>query len=196
MTLKSQATGIIPIEKGVFKMIAYAKHSGDPSPHFALVNDTFDAFQPVIVRIHSECITGDVFGSLRCDCGEQLAKSLEIISEQGGILIYLRQEGRGIGIINKLKAYNLQDEGVNTADANVHLGFEVDERNYEMGRDILKDLGIKKIKLLTNNPEKITAFNGSDIEVVERIELEITPRHENRKYLETKKKIMGHMLKL
>lgn len=177
-------------------MIAYSDSPEDNSPHFAIVSEHFDPFQPVLVRVHSECITGDLFGSHRCDCGEQLQKSLELISKEGGVLIYLRQEGRGIGIINKLKAYNLQDQGINTVDANTHLGFEADERTYETAIVILKDLGIKKIRLLTNNPSKLTAFEHSDVEVIERIPLEITPREENRYYLETKKSLMGHILKL
>ena len=144
MTIKSQASGIIPMPQGTFKMIAYSELEEDIAPHFAIVKDTFDAFSPVIVRIHSECITGDLFGSKRCDCGQQLADSLEKIAENGGLVIYLRQEGRGIGIINKLKAYNLQDQGFDTVDANTHLGFEPDERTYEIAFEILKDLGIKK----------------------------------------------------
>ena len=196
MSLKAQAASIIPMEQGVFKMIAYSDDPEDMSPHFAIVGEHFDPFQPVLVRVHSECITGDLFGSHRCDCGEQLEKSLELISKEGGVLIYLRQEGRVIGIINKLKAYNIQDQGVNTVDANTHLGFEADERTYETAIEILQDLGIKKIRLLTNNPSKLTAFEHSDVEVIERLPLEITPRKENRYYLETKKSLMGHLLKL
>jgi len=196
MSLKAQAASIIPMEQGVFKMIAYSDDPEDMSPHFAIVGEHFDPFQPVLVRVHSECITGDLFGSHRCDCGEQLEKSLELISKEGGVLIYLRQEGRGIGIINKLKAYNIQDQGVNTVDANTHLGFEADERTYKTAIEILQDLGIKKIRLLTNNPSKLTAFEHSDVEVIERLPLEITPRKENRYYLETKKSLMGHLLKL
>lgn len=196
MNLKAQASAIIPMKKGMFKMIAYSEDEDDSAPHFAIVSEKFDAFSPVVVRIHSECFTGDLFHSKRCDCGEQLNQALEVIAELGGIVIYLRQEGRGIGIINKLKAYNLQDDGLDTVDANTHLGFEPDERTYEIAVAILKDLGIKKINLLTNNPQKISAFDKSDIEIVERLSIEITPGSENRKYLETKKTVMGHLLKL
>ncbi len=195
MKLKAQASGIIPMPQGVFKMVAYSESAEDNAPHFAIISDNFDAFAPVTVRIHSECITGDLFGSKRCDCGDQLSVSLDKIAEEGGLVIYLRQEGRGIGIINKLKAYNLQDQGFDTVDANTHLGFEPDERTYEIAFEILKDLGIKQIKLLTNNPEKVSAFNQSEIQIVERLPIEIMPNRENRKYLETKKTVMGHMLK-
>lgn len=196
MKLIAQASAIIPTEQGDFKMIAYSERPDDPAPHFAVVSDKFDAFSPVVVRIHSECFTGDLFGSKRCDCGKQLGRALEIISELGGVLIYLRQEGRGIGIINKLKAYNLQDEGLDTVDANTHLGFEADKRTYEIAIEILEDLGIKKVNLLTNNPKKISAFDKSKVEIVERLAIEIPPVNENRKYLQTKKTVMGHLLKL
>lgn len=196
MGLKAQASGIIPMPQGNFKMVAYSSLEDDTTPHFAIINEEFDIDEPVIVRIHSECITGDLFGSKRCDCGEQLDESLQTIGKHGGIVIYLRQEGRGIGIINKLKAYNLQDQGLDTVDANTHLGFEPDERTYEIAFEILKDLGVKKIRLLTNNPEKISAFEQSDIEIVERLPIEIKPGEQNRRYLETKKTVMGHMLKL
>lgn len=184
------------MEQGDFKMVAYSDRPDDLAPHFAIISDRFDAFSPVTVRIHSECFTGDLFASKRCDCGKQLNRALQIISETGGVLIYLRQEGRGIGIINKLKAYNLQDEGLDTVDANNHLGFDADERTYEIAIEILQDLGIKKINLLTNNPKKISAFDKSNIEIVERLAIEIPPGDENRKYLETKKMILGHLLKL
>ncbi len=195
MKIKAQASGMIPLDYGIFNMVAFASDSDEAFPHIALTSENLNLDESVIVRIHSECITGDLFGSRRCDCGEQLDKSLAIIAEKGGILLYLRQEGRGIGIINKLKAYNLQDKGYDTVDANIHLGFEPDERNYEIAIEILKTLGVKKIKLLTNNPEKISALNNSGIEIVERLPIEIAPRTENRKYLETKKTLMGHMLK-
>lgn len=149
-----------------------------------------------MIRIHSECLTGDIFGSQRCDCGPQLIRSLELIGERGGVLLYLRQEGRGIGIINKLKAYQLQDQGDNTAEANTHLGFKVDERTYEEALIILEDLGIKEVDLLTNNPEKIKIFENSPIKLHKRIPLEITPIRSNKRYLETKKTVMGHLLDL
>ncbi len=162
-------------------------------PHLALVHETMDNQGPVLVRIHSECMTGDLFGSKRCDCGEQLDKALELAAENGGVVIYLRQEGRGIGLINKLKAYNLQDKGLDTIQANTHLGFEADEREYDIAIKILKDLGIKAICLLTNNPDKIEAIEHSAIHIVHRVPLVIQPKTENLQYLETKRKEMGHL---
>ena len=189
--MKRQSEAIIPIPQGRFNLIAYATDSGEQMPHVALVAEGVDVSKPVTIRIHSECLTGDLFGSKRCDCGEQLQKSLEIIAEEKGVLIYLRQEGRGIGLINKLKAYQLQDVGLNTIDANTHLGFEADSRHYDIAIDILKELKIAQIHLLTNNPEKIAAFEEEDIEVVQRIPLITTPLPENEAYLNTKKDILG-----
>lgn len=194
--LKRVVESSIPTAYGDFKIIAYAENEHELTPHLALVKGHLDHSKPILTRIHSECLTGDVFGSQRCDCGPQLIKSLELIGKSGGVLLYLRQEGRGIGIINKLKAYQLQDQGIDTAAANIHLGFKVDERSYEEAIIILKDLGIDKIKLLTNNPEKISAFKDSPVELIERIPLEITPLRSNKKYLETKKNLMGHLLDL
>lgn len=196
MALSIQAEGTIPSDYGPFRMLAFGASPEEQFPHLALIADSFNAFEPVLVRIHSECITGDVFGSHRCDCGEQLHRALHLIGQQGGVLIYLRQEGRGIGLINKLKAYNIQDQGVNTADANVHLGFEVDQRTYTQAVEILELLGIQQIKLLTNNPDKLEALRESNITLVERIPLEIPPNQSNRYYLETKKRVMGHLLDL
>ncbi|NNF02554.1 MAG: GTP cyclohydrolase II [Bacteroidia bacterium] len=185
----------LPSKWGSFKLIAY-ENSVETMPHLALVSgDKVGTEDATLVRVHSECMTGDVFGSHRCDCGEQLEISLQLIREKGGVLIYLRQEGRGIGLVNKLKAYNLQDEGLNTADANVHLGFEIDERDYKIALDILADLNISKIHLLTNNPQKIEAFEGSNIEVVSRIPLIVKPNNDNAEYLSAKRDIMGHLLK-
>lgn len=165
-------------------------------PHIAMVADGFDPTKPVAVRIHSECMTGDVFGSRRCDCGEQLEASLQIAAEQGGVVIYLRQEGRGIGLINKLKAYNLQDAGLNTAEANTHLGFDVDARQYDAAICILQDLGIQQVELITNNPLKVEALRRSTVEVVGRIPIVIPPQADSRKYLQTKQDLMGHFLGL
>jgi len=165
-------------------------------PHIALVAKDFDPTRPVAVRIHSECMTGDVFGSRRCDCGEQLESSLQIAAERGGVVIYLRQEGRGIGLINKLKAYNLQDLGLNTADANTHLGFDVDARQYDCAIYILQDLGIQQVELITNNPIKVEALRRSPLEVVGRIPIIIPPQSESRLYLQTKQDLMGHLLGL
>ena len=150
----------------------------------------------VNVRVHSECITGDVFGSTRCDCGEQLDASLKHINQHGGVLIYLRQEGRGIGLVNKLKAYNLQDEGFDTIVANHQLGFATDLRSYEAAITILKSFGIQRINLMTNNPEKLDAFENSGIHVESRIPIVISPVADNERYLQTKKDGMGHMLGL
>ncbi len=188
------ATTKIPTEFGFFQMIAYENPDNANMPHLAMVSEQFSSKEKVLVRIHSECMTGDVFGSKRCDCGEQLAKSLELTAKEGGVVVYLRQEGRGIGLINKMKAYNLQDTGVNTADANTHLGFEVDARQYDVAVTILQDLNIKSIRLLTNNPLKLEAIENSPIEIVDRVPIVIKPHSENAHYLKTKKDLMGHFL--
>lgn len=194
--VKKQAEALIPTPWGNFNMIAFAEQAEEWMPHLALVHETFDSSQPVLTRIHSECITGDLFGSKRCDCGEQLHKALEMTAAEGGVVLYLRQEGRGIGIINKLKAYNLQDRGYNTVDANLHLGLEVDARHYDIAIEMLKALHINRIRLLTNNPEKIEAFDASSIDVVSRIPLIIAPNDRNRDYLQTKRRDMGHLFDL
>lgn len=194
--LKRQAEARIPTHFGNFTMIAYAGTPAEPMPHVAFIAEGFDPALPAAVRIHSECMTGDVFGSRRCDCGEQLDASLRLVAERRGVVIYLRQEGRGIGLINKLKAYNLQDAGLNTAEANTHLGFDVDARQYECAVAILQDLGIRAVELITNNPHKVEALRRSPIEVAARIPLVVTPRAENRDYLQTKQELMGHLLGL
>ncbi len=194
--LRNIVESSIPTPYGEFKLIAYAEDEHDLTPHLALIRDPLDLNAPVLTRIHSECLTGDIFGSMRCDCGPQLIRSLELIGKKGGVLLYLRQEGRGIGIINKLKAYQLQDQGIDTAAANVHLGFKIDARTYEDALIILKDLNIFQINLLTNNPEKIKVFDTGPIKLVKRVPLEISPGKSNKRYLETKKNIMGHLLDL
>ena len=191
--LTKQAEAIIPTPWGDFNMIAFSDGPNEWMPHLALVHMDCDTSQPVLTRIHSECITGDLFGSKRCDCGEQLHKSLEMTAKAGGVVLYLRQEGRGIGIINKLKAYNLQDVGLNTVDANLHLGLEVDSRQYDIALQMLEALDIRQVLLLTNNPDKIEAFEESDIELVDRVPLIVTPNADNLNYLETKKKDLGHL---
>ncbi len=193
---KKQVESTIPTAYGEFRILAYSEDDKDLTPHIALIKEPVDLNSAVLLRIHSECLTGDLFGSQRCDCGPQLDKSLEMISEAGGILLYLRQEGRGIGIINKLRAYQLQDKGINTADANTHLGFKIDERSYEEALMILNDLNVSKVRLLTNNPDKVKIFDHSNIQLVERLPLQITPVRANKRYLETKKHIMGHFLDL
>ena len=194
--MKRQAEARIPTRLGNFTMIAYAANANERMPHLALLADGFDPSTPVPVRIHSECMTGDVFGSRRCDCGEQLDASLRIAAERGGLVIYLRQEGRGIGLINKLKAYNLQDLGLNTAEANTHLGFDVDARQYECAVFILQDLGIEAVELITNNPDKVEALRRSPVRVAARVPLVIKPHDDNRDYLVTKQELMGHLLGL
>ncbi len=192
-TMIKQVETFMPTKWGNFKMIAYAKSDDDSRPHIAMVHENFDSNSAVLLRIHSECLTGDLFGSNRCDCGEQLDESLKQAALEGGMVIYLRQEGRGIGIINKLKAYNLQDEGFNTAEANVELGHEIDSRNYDEAIEILEDLGVKSIRLLTNNPLKIKAIKDSPIRLEERVPLIIRAKKENKAYLKTKEDLMGHL---
>lgn len=193
--MQRQVQAFLPTDWGNFNIIAYAISPDDLTPHVALVHENLDVSKPVLVRIHSECMTGDVFHSRRCDCGEQLDRALELAAEHSGVVIYLRQEGRGIGLINKLKAYNLQDKGFDTATANTHLGFDVDARQYDLAVEILHNLGIQQIRLLTNNPLKIEAFEHSDIEIVSREPLIIEPKKENAAYLRTKRELMGHLLK-
>ena len=192
--MQKQVHSSIPTSSGLWYIDAYADHDADLMPHLALYQPGVNIDAPVVVRIHSECLTGDLFGSKRCDCGAQLTKSLEVISREKGVLIYLRQEGRGIGLINKLKAYNLQDEGFNTINANHQLGFEADEREYHIAIQILKDLGIKSIRLLTNNPEKIHSLTRSGIEIVDRLPLMTEPNEDNEDYLRIKRDLMGHLL--
>ena len=192
--LVRQAATTLPTPYGDFELIAYATTPDEPMPHLALRRSKKEGIlpHPTLVRLHSECMTGDVFGSYRCDCGEQLHQALERIALEGGVLIYLRQEGRGIGLIAKLRAYNLQDAGFDTAHANTELGFEVDARRYDDAIFMLQDLGVTDVRLLTNNPLKLDAL-GSEINVVERVPLVIAPRPTNDRYLRTKRELMGHL---
>jgi len=192
--LKILATSSLPTRFGDFQITAFDSGFID-FPHVVLSNLKDGLDKVVNVRIHSECMTGDVFSSVRCDCGEQLDFALEIFGKEGGMLVYLRQEGRGIGLINKLKAYNLQDnEGLDTIKANHALGFHTDERDYHPGISILKTMGVKRVKVYTNNPEKLDAFEGSGIEVVSRMPIDIPSRSENRDYLEVKRTELGHLI--
>jgi len=189
-----QVKAHLPTKWGDFDLYSYAENHEEIQPHLALVHKGMNINEIVPVRIHSECLTGDLLGSLRCDCGEQFEASMEYISEYKGVMIYLRQEGRGIGLINKLDAYNLQDHGLNTIEANIHLGFEPDERDFDIAITIIKDIGIKEIDLLTNNPEKIAAIDNSDIILHKRIPLIIPSKNENENYLKVKAQKMGHLL--
>jgi len=184
---------ILPTYSGEFRSVAF-KNLLDEQIHIALVKGEIKKDNPTLVRVHSQCLTGDVFGSYRCDCGEQLQKSMEMIEQEGtGVLLYLYQEGRGIGIINKLKAYALQDEGKDTVQANEELGFKPDLRDYGIGAQILRKLGLKKIRIMTNNPRKIVGLEGYGLQLVERVPIEVKAKKDNLKYLRTKQKKLGHM---
>ena len=186
----------LPTRFGEFRLHAY-RSDVTHEEHIALVHGEIREDEPVLVRVHSQCLTGDVFGSSRCDCGAQLALAMEKIVEAGrGVFLYLLQEGRGIGLVNKLKAYELQDEGHDTVSANEKLGFPPDIRNYGVGSQILRDLGVRKMRLMTNNPSKYVAIGGFGLEIVERVSLEVGPTDGSRKYLEAKKNKMGHLLKM
>jgi 3,4-dihydroxy 2-butanone 4-phosphate synthase/GTP cyclohydrolase II len=192
--VRRAASTRLPTEYGEFGVIAYETTVDDRVP-LALVLGQVAGDEPVLVRVHSECLTGDVFGSRRCDCGSQLNKALAIIEREGrGVLVYMRQEGRGIGLLNKLRAYELQDQGKDTVEANTALGFQADLRHYGIGAQILLDLGVKNLRILTNNPKKIVGIEGYGLHVVERLPIEIPATEENLRYLSTKRRKMGHFL--
>ncbi|MGM0453189.1 MAG: bifunctional 3,4-dihydroxy-2-butanone-4-phosphate synthase/GTP cyclohydrolase II [Thermodesulfobacteriota bacterium] len=189
-------TTIPTVFAGEFKAIVY-ENDVDDFQHIALVKGDIDPEQPTLVRVHSECLTGDIFGSMRCDCGEQLRRAMMMMEEEGsGVLLYVRQEGRGIGLVNKLKAYGLQDEGYDTVEANEKLGFKADLRDYGIGAQVLADLGVKKMRLITNNPKKIVGLDGYGLSVVEQIPIKTEPNDFNRCYLECKALKMGHYLSI
>ena len=186
----------MPTEYGHFRLIPFRQNSNGLE-HMALIKGEWKEDEPVLVRVHSSCMTGDILGSMRCDCGEQLHKAMQAIEKEGkGVVIYMQQEGRGIGLMNKIAAYKLQEEGLDTVDANLHLGFKADERDYGCGAQMLRHLGVRKMRLLTNNPVKRVGLEGYGLEIVENVPIEVTPNKFNRHYLETKKNRMGHTLHL
>jgi 3,4-dihydroxy 2-butanone 4-phosphate synthase/GTP cyclohydrolase II len=188
------ATTHLPTKYGTFQITLYRSDT-DSKEHIALVKGTIKSDQPTLVRVHSECLTGDVFGSLRCDCNEQLIAALQMVEKAGsGVIVYMRQEGRGIGLVNKLKAYSLQDEGLDTVEANEKLGFRPDLRDYGIGAQILRDLGVTRMRLLTNNPTKVVGLGGYGLDIVERVPLEMHPNEINERYLETKRDKLGHLI--
>jgi len=192
--IKRAVETMLPTEYGEFKMIGY-ESKVDDFLHIALIHGDIDGTMPILVRVQSECLTGDVFGSKRCDCNGQLHAALKAIQQsKSGVLLYMRQEGRGIGLLNKMKAYKLQDDGLDTVEANEALGFAADLRDYGVGAQILADLGVKQIRLLTNNPRKIVGLEGYGLMVVERVPLQIPANEKNKKYLSTKKEKLGHIL--
>lgn len=182
----------MPTKYGEFKLVAF-KEKNSTNEHLALLKGTWDKDEPVMVRVHSSCFTGDILGSLRCDCGEQLHKAMKMVHAEGkGAILYMNQEGRGIGLLNKLKAYRLQEEGMDTVEANLHLGFQMDQRDYGIGAQILRHLGITKLRLMTNNPKKRVGLIGYGLEIVENIPIEVHPNVHNEKYLQTKRDKLGH----
>ncbi len=186
----------LPTEYGEFRLIPFRQKSNGKE-HIALIKGTWEKDEPILVRVHSSCMTGDIFGSMRCECGEQLHKSMQIIEKEGkGVVVYLNQEGRGIGLMSKIEAYKLQEEGLDTVDANIHLGYDADERDYGVGASILKELGVTKMRLMTNNPVKRIGLEGFGLTIVENVPIEITPNKYNKRYMETKRDRMGHLLHL
>jgi GTP cyclohydrolase II len=191
--IKVQAESKLPTDFGKFKIVAFSETENDWMPHIALISENTDFKEVVNVRIHSECVTGEIFHSQKCECGQQLDASMKYIDENGGIILYLRQEGRNIGIINKIKAYQLQEMGFDTVEANLKLGLPADGRDFSVAVEILNILGVEKINLLTNNPDKLSFVENSNIQLVKRIPLNIKANNINKSYLETKKSYFGHL---
>lgn len=186
----------MPTEHGDFKLVAY-KQTTNGQNHLALVKGNWENDEPILVRVHSSCVTGDIFGSCRCDCGPQLHAAMEMVEKEGkGVIVYMNQEGRGIGLLNKLKAYELQEKGMDTVEANLALGFQMDQRDYGIGAQILRDLGVTKMRLMSNNPKKRTGLIGYGLEIVDNVPIEIDANEHNRFYLETKRDKMGHSIKV
>ncbi|HEY5747315.1 MAG TPA: bifunctional 3,4-dihydroxy-2-butanone-4-phosphate synthase/GTP cyclohydrolase II [Chryseolinea sp.] len=184
----------MPTEHGHFKLVAFDQLNTN-EVHLALVKGTWEKDEPVLVRVHSSCVTGDIFGSCRCDCGPQLHKAMELVDREGkGVVLYMKQEGRGIGLLNKLRAYKLQEQGLDTVEANLQLGFDMDERDYGVGAQIIRNLGITKIRLITNNPKKRVGLMGYGLEIVDNVSIEIVPNPHNEKYLLTKRDKLGHTI--
>lgn len=184
----------MPTRYGRFNLIAY-EDTITGENHLALVKGSWKEDEPVLVRVHSQCVTGDIFGSMRCDCGDQLAQAMQMVEKEGrGVVLYMKQEGRGIGLVNKLRAYKLQEEGMDTVEANEALGFKMDHRDYGVGCQILRDLGVRKLRLMTNNPTKRVGLAGYGLEIVERVSVEVPPNAVNEKYLRTKRDRMGHLI--
>jgi 3,4-dihydroxy 2-butanone 4-phosphate synthase/GTP cyclohydrolase II len=194
--IEKEVTVNMPTQWGDFNLVAY-KQKTTGQDHLALIKGTWEPNEPVLVRVHSSCLTGDIFGSCRCDCGPQLHAAMTMVEKEGkGIVLYMNQEGRGIGLLNKLKAYKLQEEGLDTVEANLQLGFKMDERDYGVGAQILRDLGVSKIRLLSNNPKKRAGLIGYGLEIVENVAIEIASNEHNKFYLKTKKDKLGHTLNL
>jgi 3,4-dihydroxy 2-butanone 4-phosphate synthase / GTP cyclohydrolase II len=192
--IRRQVAVNMPTEYGDFKLVAY-EQINTTEVHMALIKGEWKLDEPVMVRVHSSCVTGDIFGSCRCDCGSQLHSAMQMVEREGkGVVLYMKQEGRGIGLLNKLRAYKLQEEGLDTVEANLQLGFEMDSRDYGIGAQILNDLGVSKIRLITNNPKKRVGLMGYGLEIVDNIPIEIAPNPHNEKYLKTKRDKLGHMI--
>jgi 3,4-dihydroxy 2-butanone 4-phosphate synthase/GTP cyclohydrolase II len=192
--IRRQVEVNLPTAFGDFRLAAYEQIDGG-EVHLALIKGTWKKDEPVLVRVHSSCVTGDIFGSCRCDCGSQLHNAMKIVELEGkGVVLYMKQEGRGIGLLNKLRAYKLQEEGMDTVEANLQLGFDMDSRDYGIGAQILHDLGITKLRLMTNNPQKRIGLSGYGLEIVENVPIEITPNPHNEKYLKTKRDKLGHSI--